>query len=55
MCILLSDCTNTVVIRLKNKSSDCRFYKPPSVAFQKTESLGGRRERLVHEAGHVNY
>ena len=30
------------------------FYEESSVMFQKNESLGARKEKLVHEAGHVS-
>ena len=35
--------------------SDCWFYKWSNVAFQKNESLGVRKEKLVCEASHVNH
>ena len=52
MCI----CTNTVLTRLKNKRADIRlpFLQITKCdVSKKNESLGARKGKLVHEAGHV--
>ena len=40
---------------MKELKSDCRFYEYSSVTFEKNESAGARKEKLVHEAGHVSW
>ena len=55
MCILLSDCINTIVIRLTNKRAQIAGSTNNLVwRFKKNESLGARKDKLVHKAGHVS-
>ena len=54
MCILLFDCTNTIAIRLKNNGTTRMVLQIIQCNVSKNQILGARKEKLVHEAGHVN-
>ena len=57
-CILLLDCTNTIVIRLKKQKSLNQISHMVLWIIQwdvsKNEILGGRNKKLVCQAGHVS-